>query len=128
MSNSKLKIYLRNNTKVTVSPKLVKRLITKLLSKYKISQEVELGILAVSKEFIKKLNKKHLGIDKSTDVLSFAQIDCPGNKTRNLGDIIICPELARDNIKNTPRMLDQEILFLIEHGFKHLIGIHHNSN
>lgn len=117
MPNSKLKIYLQNNTKAIINPRLVEKLINKLLSKYKISQKVEIGILIVEKEFIKKLNKKYRGISKVTDVLSFAQFNYPGSKVRNLGDIIVCPEVAKK--------LDQEIFFLIEHGFKHLIGIHH---
>lgn len=68
---------------------------------------------------MQKLNKKYLGNDKNTDVLSFPQSNFPSQKSI-LGTICI----AREEIKFGKK----HIIELVLHGLFHLIGFDHDLN
>ena len=92
---------------------------------------------------IQELNKDNRDIDKPTDVLSFPFLDMKdgklvsdispedmeftedGNRILNLGDIIICPEIAFANADEYGHSQEREILFLIAHSILHLLGYDH---
>ncbi len=86
----------------------------------------ELNIHFVSEKKIQALNKKYRNINKPTDVLSFGQISIPDEKTKQLGDIFICYNIAKKQALNKKSSTQKEIEFLSTHGLKHLLGIHHN--
>ena len=71
----------------------------------------------VSAERIRELNREHRALDEPTDVLSFA-IDGQGASAgpRELGDIVICPELTAD--------LREAVI----HGALHLTGMDHEAD
>ncbi len=73
----------------------------------------------VSERRIKSLNRKHRGIDKPTDVLSFPLADfSPGpDGVIRLGDIVICKAQAK--------IKEHKLPFLISHAMLHLLGVHH---
>lgn len=73
----------------------------------------------VSSKEISKLNLKHRGIDKVTDVLSFPLEEFkPGpDGVVRLGDIVICKSQAKKK--------KHKITFLIKHAMLHLLGQHH---
>ncbi|MCL2822037.1 MAG: rRNA maturation RNase YbeY, partial [Firmicutes bacterium] len=92
----------------------------------------------VSKEQIKDLNSKHRGIDKPTDVLSFANIDgkikkfdqknypfCFDDGLVNVGSIVICDEVAAQNASEYGQSLQAEINYLFLHGLLHIFGFDH---
>lgn len=84
------------------------------------------SILITGDSITKKLNKKYRKKDKTTDVLSFAERDIKNNfnfDNNFLGEIIINIEQAKRQSKN----LKKEILFLLIHGYLHLIGYDHNN-
>ena len=73
------------------------------------------------------MNKTYRGIDRVTDVISFALED---NKTielevRLLGDIYICVERAREQAKEYGHSFLRELAFLSIHGLLHLLGYDH---
>ena len=72
----------------------------------------------VSGKQIKSLNRKHRGIDKPTDVLSFPLADfTPGpDGVIRLGDIVICKEQAKKK--------SHSLAFLVSHAMLHLLGEH----
>lgn len=92
---------------------------------------LEVGVNYISSAKIKTLNSRYRHIDKSTDVLSFPiyknikQIQASPNLTNNLGDIFVCLPEAKKNAQEKNISLDEEIIFLIVHGLKHLLGFHH---
>ena len=66
-----------------------------------------------------------------TDVLSFP-IDelIPGTPEQPsgpgvLGDIVICPQVARTDAEEAGRSLDEHVQFLAVHGLLHLLGYDH---
>ena len=90
----------------------------------------ELSITLTDDEHIHALNKKFRGIDKATDVLSFAfhESDEPeiiGADFDILGDIIISLERAKVQADEFGHSFLREIIFLEVHGLLHLLGYDH---
>jgi probable rRNA maturation factor len=57
----------------------------------------ELGLVFVEPEESRALKQEHLGIDEATDALAFpidALDDLPDGLPRQLGDIVICPQVV----------------------------------
>ena len=69
---------------------------------------------------IRQLNKKYLGRDEITDVLSFTA-DIPG--VNLLGDIIIDTNVAKEQKEDRTVIEELQILFL--HGLLHCLGYDH---
>lgn len=68
--------------------------------------------------FIQDLNLRYRGLDKPTDVLSFAQEDDPCV----LGDIVISLPTAARQAEAAGWTLQDEITLLAAHGLLHLLG------
>lgn len=94
-------------------------------------ESCELSITLTNDENIHALNKKFRGIDKSTDVLSFAfrESDEPeiigGSNVEILGDVIISLERAKIQAQEFGHSFLREIIFLEVHGLLHLLGYDH---
>ncbi len=91
----------------------------------------------VNEEVIHTLNKQYRGIDRPTDVLSFAYLENEEDKEAiltssdevELGDIIICLPIARKQAQAYKHSEKRELCFLFVHGLLHLLGYdHQNSN
>jgi probable rRNA maturation factor len=81
--------------------------------------EGELGISFVGPEEMQALKRDHLGIDEPTDVLSFpldAQDELPAGVPRALGDVVLCPQVVRDEWRGP-----------LVHGVLHLLGYDHGE-
>ena len=92
----------------------------------------ELSITLTDDEHIHALNKKFRGIDRATDVLSFAfrESDEPeiiGADFEILGDVIISLERAKVQAEEYGHSFLREIIFLEVHGILHLLGYDHIS-
>jgi probable rRNA maturation factor len=81
---------------------------------------------------IRRLNKKHRGIDKETDVLSFplynslpAGQGLPDGQELLLGDIVISLEKAKSQADEYGHSLKRELAFLTVHSCLHLFGYDH---
>ncbi len=90
----------------------------------------ELSITLTNDENIHALNKKYRGVDRPTDVLSFAfhESDEPaiiGAEIDILGDIIISVERAQIQAADFGHSFLREIIFLEVHGLLHLLGYDH---
>ena len=103
----------------------------------------EVDLTFVDDDQIHELNKEYRGIDRPTDVLSFAmnegteeelQIiydlddeDELGNVPDVLGDIIISVPRAKLQSEEYGHSLERELGFLFVHGFLHLLGYDHQD-
>ena len=86
------------------------------------------NIILVDEDEIHELNKKYRGIDRKTDVISFALEDNNSIKNpvvRVLGDIYICVPVAYWQAENYGHSRIREICFLATHGILHLLGYDH---
>jgi probable rRNA maturation factor len=83
-----------------------------------------ISIALVGKRAIATLNRKYLRRKGATDVISFA-LRNPGEGSAIVGDIYICPEVARANAKRQRIGVREEILRLVVHGVLHTLGHDH---
>lgn len=86
------------------------------------------NIIFVSKEEIHKLNLTYRGVDRPTDVISFALEDGDNlkePKIRVLGDIYISIEVAYEQAETYGHSRMREVCFLATHGILHLLGYDH---
>lgn len=91
-------------------------------------EEAIFNIIFVNNEKIRQINKDYRGIDKVTDVISFALEDGDENKNyeiRVLGDIYIATDVAYEQAKLYEHSRIREICFLATHGILHLLGYDH---
>ncbi len=91
----------------------------------------ELSILLTGDRKMLQLNTVFRGIRKSTDVLSFPQIEFgKRNKTQNyiLGDIVINIPRATSEARMSGRSFYEEIYRLLIHGILHLLGYDHEKS
>ena len=79
----------------------------------------ELGIAWVGSDEMRALKREHLGIDETTDVLSFpldGRDELPAGEPRALGDVVLCPEVVGEGWREP-----------LVHGLLHLLGYDHGE-
>jgi probable rRNA maturation factor len=91
----------------------------------------ELTLTFVDRAEIADLNGQHLGKSGPTDVLSFpldAEAESAGGELSVpllLGDVVICPDVARAQAVTHAGTLDDELALLVVHGVLHVLGYDH---
>ena len=107
-------------------------LVSKTFKHLKLKFDPIISISLVDNEFIHKMNREYRGIDRPTDVISFAFLD---NEDREslykskepvcLGDIYISVDKAKEQAQEYGHSLKRELSFLFVHGLLHLLGYDH---
>lgn len=90
--------------------------------------ELEFSVIIVDNKRIHEINKEYRGIDRPTDVISFALEDneeIEFDHYRILGDIYISIDKVREQAKEYGHSEKRELAFLTVHGFLHLLGYDH---
>lgn len=96
-----------------------------------------ISVSLMDNENIHVLNREYRGIDRPTDVISFAYLDNDPNKdlyfkgdtTVVLGEIYISIPKAIEQAQQYNHSLKREMSFLFVHGLLHLLGYDHmNEN
>lgn len=116
--------------KIKINKKFVKDIVKKTISyvKKNYSSEFDCNVIFVNNRYIKKLNKKYLNRNYSTDVIAFSmeegkKIKDPLSLKRNdLGDVFISTEKAKIQACHLKHSLKKEITILTIHGVLHLMG------
>ena len=91
-------------------------------------KNADFSIIFVDLEEIQKINKEYRGIDRVTDVISFALEDTPDKMDSNirvLGDIYICIPKMIEQAEDYGHSIKRELSFLTVHGLLHLLGYDH---
>ncbi len=86
------------------------------------------NVILVDNKYIHKINKDYRGIDRETDVISFAledNVDEVKLEFRVLGDIYISVEKAQEQALLYGHSFLRELSFLTVHGLLHLLGYDH---
>lgn len=142
-------VIVNSDSRYPVNKQAIQATVLGVVSGHNISGHVEIGVSIVGDRKMHEFNKKYRGIDETTNILSFALEDpvstsqlqqvpknigfvkgvgfikAPDNILR-LGDILISyPQVVQDaGLEGVS--IEDELRFLIEHGMKHLLGIHHD--
>ncbi len=94
-------------------------------------EDSEVSVTLTNNDYIHTLNRTYRGIDRPTDVLSFALNESEepsiegGPEINVLGDLIISVERAREQAEEYGHSLRREMAFLTVHGMLHLLGYDH---
>lgn len=107
--------------------KYLKKVLNCTLKHEKINNAV-FSIIFVDEETIKNINRDYRGLDKVTDVISFAFEDngkLVYNNVRLLGEIYICIPRMIEQAKEYGHSEKRELSFLAVHGLLHLLGYDH---
>lgn len=88
------------------------------------------SIIFINDEEMHKYNLEYRGIDRTTDVLSFALEDNQTIKTeiRELGDIFISIPKMKSQAIEYKHSEKRELSFLCVHGLLHLLGYDHTKS
>jgi probable rRNA maturation factor len=93
------------------------------------SDDVSFAVIFIDDEEIHVMNREYRGVDRPTDVITFALEDDDTlvlpEDVRVLGDIYISIDKARSQAKEYGHSFLREICFLAVHGFYHLLGYDH---
>jgi probable rRNA maturation factor len=87
-------------------------------------REAMVSITLVDKRAIARLNARHLSHRGPTDVISFGFTRATA-KDPVVGDIYICPDVAREHAEERDEPLRREIARLVVHGVLHVLGHDH---
>lgn len=144
---NKMKVYLEDDgaffNKHQGLLEKAQKVMLKCIELEKVPYDVEISLTVVTKEEIQEINRDYREIDRSTDVLSFPQIEnneqgcidwqeIDENSYINLdtklfilGDIVLCDEVAKEQAISYGHSLEREVCFLIAHSMFHLLGYDH---
>ncbi|MFA4915535.1 MAG: rRNA maturation RNase YbeY [Syntrophales bacterium] len=114
--------------KIKIDLQRVRRALNKILRNLD-CKDKEISLLFVDDEGIRAINRRFLNRDYSTNVISFSMSEGEfGNINPHiLGDIVISVETAFTDALEASIEFDDEIDFLMIHGFLHLIGYNHEN-
>ncbi len=109
----------------------------------------ELSVFFITADEMSELNMQHMGGSGPTDVLAFPIdggevveiVSGPTGASRGpdrsppdrgdlpllLGDVVICPSIARDQAPDHAGTLDDELALLVVHGILHVLGWDHDT-
>ncbi len=118
--------------------------VLEVLKQHRVSGNLEIGVTVVGDRKMHEINKKFRGQDGPTNILSFPLDDVATSSSSSLqhipkvgfvkapdkivrlGDIMISyPQIIKDAALEGVSV-EEELRFLVEHGTRHLLGIHHD--
>ena len=94
----------------------------------------EIGIALADDAEAARLNARYRGLDRPTDVLSFASgekpggIHRPGDPPVMLGDIVVAYETSARDAARDDKPLADHLQHLVVHGLLHLLGYDHETD
>lgn len=134
-------IIVSSDPRYPINKSIIQATVLEVLERYKVTGKVEIGVNIIGDRKMHEINKKYRGFDFTTNILTFALEDphpqhlkhisgigfvaAPDNILR-LGDILISYPQAVEDAGTEGTTVDEEIRFLVEHGMKHLLGMHHD--
>ena len=108
---------INNLTGLIIDGNFLKAVAKKVL-KERNKEKIDLSIVFVGQERMKKLNQKYRRKNKLTDVLAFGE---------GLNEIVICPQEVKKNAKRFNSVFKKELARVLIHGILHLLGYNHEK-
>lgn len=122
-----------NESGVPVDLETLQDLVRWSLSTLRVNPEADVAIIAVDEAAMEQLHVQWMDEPGPTDVLSFPMDELrpakPGDEpaTGILGDIVLCPSVAKKQAESAGHSVDAELQLLTVHGLLHLLGYDHAS-
>ncbi|GAB2607778.1 rRNA maturation RNase YbeY [Kocuria himachalensis] len=113
-----------------VDVELLGRLADHVLARLHVHPDAELSIAVVDEDEMARLHIEWMDLPGPTDVLSFPMDELrPGTPEEpaegTLGDIVLCPPVARRQAEAAGHSVADELCLLTTHGLLHLLGHDH---
>ena len=116
-----------------VDENLLRALVEAVLTAEQVNGRCELTVLFVDDSEIRRLNARHRGINRPTDVLSFPLADqagkdgfiAPPAARWQLGDIVVSHPRAVAQATEYGHSVERELGYLVTHGLLHILGYDH---
>ena len=101
-----------------------------VLDQLRVHPRAELAITLVDEAAMTALHERWMDLPGPTDVMSFPMDELrPGSDSETsegvLGDVVLCPSVARRQAKAAGHSVEDEVLLLTTHGILHLLGFDH---
>ncbi|MBI5873463.1 MAG: rRNA maturation RNase YbeY [Candidatus Omnitrophica bacterium] len=112
--------------KIPISVISIKKIVKNILKEEKVKKAF-LTIVLVQDAMIRRLNRKYMSKDLSTDVLSFDLVHPFSSKMGIVGDVVVCVDTAAAVAKKIKVTFEEELMRYIVHGILHLIGYDDSS-
>lgn len=109
----------------------LRRLAVHVLRAEGVAPPAEVGLVVADDETLRDLNRRYLGLDEPTDVLSFGHdpspkpFVTPPDGVRRLGEVILSYPTAERQAREAGHSVQKEAAHLVAHGLLHLLGYDH---
>lgn len=126
-----MSIEVNNETEVEVDEAEFAALARYVLDALRVHPQSELSVLFVETDVMTELHVRWMDEPGPTDVLSFPMDELrPGRDGEQsgpgqLGDVVLCPEVAAQQARTAGHSTTEEMLLLTTHGILHLLGYDH---
>ena len=124
-------IEINNESEIEVDLKSTRELASYVIEQLKLHPMVDLGVIFVNEKPMTDLHIQWMDEPGPTDVLSFPMDELrPGADDGPLvegvlGDVVICPQVARLQAEAAGHSMMEEVHLLLTHGILHLVGFDH---
>ena len=126
-----MSIEINNESGAGVDEGALQRLATFALDHLHVHPDADLAILMVDEAAMEQLHVQWMDEPGPTDVLSFPMDELrPGKDDEEpepglLGDVVLCPQVAKVQARAAGHSFEEELLLLTTHGILHLLGYDH---
>jgi probable rRNA maturation factor len=126
-----MSIDVNNESGVAVDEAEIVALARHVLDAMRIHPQAELSVVLVDESSMEQLHVQWMDEPGPTDVLSFPMDELrPGREDEDpqqglLGDVVLCPQVARRQARTAGHSAEEELLLLTTHGILHLLGYDH---
>jgi probable rRNA maturation factor len=104
-------------------------IVLKTVETLNIDAQLALSLILIDDDAMHRMNMEYRGVDRSTDVISFAmeegEADLIASDIREIGDVFINVDAIRNQAADYGHSLKREFCFLFTHGLLHLLGYDH---
>lgn len=111
----------------------IEKVVKQTLETAEFREACEVSVLLTNDQTMQQLNRDYRGIDKSTDVLSFAfeedeTVKLPPGVPRMLGDVILSLPTIKNQATENRGTYPKECAWALCHGALHLLGFDHQTD
>lgn len=122
-----------NEIEYTVSEEqlsLFTKIVEKVENLLEIKEQYVFSLILVDSARIHEINREYRGIDRPTDVISFALMDSEDafecmEEEIEIGDIFVNIDAVKTQAEEYGHSFEREFSFLFTHGVLHLLGYDH---